>query len=522
MAWGVALAATLAMAGGGITAASATVKPHASVVVPGGKYGGHLTVVSLQASGTWVGMDPFLSNIPPGTAAMFPVFDPLFNLIPSTGQIVSNSLATGYTVSNGGLKITINLRKGIKFQDGTAFNAAAVVWNLLRYQNPTVNSECAAYLTVVSSITPSGPYQVAINLSQRDAGLIPLLATQQCALMVSPAAYQSEGANFTNDPVGTGPFKFLSGTPGSIANFVRNPTYWGGKPYLSEVTIEAVSSDSAGLTAVQSGAAQAWLSFFDVGSVPEILQARADKSLVVTHGAAGSITYITFSFTHSPFDNELARQAVTYATDPAAIDKSLYSNVYKPIQGIFPPSSFAFTGGTEPAYPAYNLAKAQQLVSQIGGLSFNLLVANTPATLQLCEALQAQWKLANINVTLQPVTTAQLITNLHALTYQALEINSPGLPDPDNIAYRWFYSGSALTQNGLKSPTADKLILAARADYGQAARKANYQKLNNFISGLAPWDDIAATAPYNIMTKKLHNALATPYTLYPWASMYLS
>ncbi len=483
-----------------------------------------MTVVSLQASGTWVGMDPFLSNIPPGTAAMFPVFDPLFHLIPSTGQIVSNSLATGYTVTDNGLKITINLRKGVKFQDGTAFNAQAAVWNLQRYASTTVNSECAAYLTVVSSIAASGPYQVTIMLSQRDAGIIPLLATQQCALMVSPTAYQAEGANFTNDPVGTGPFKFSSGTPGSIANFVRFNNYWGGKPYLSEVTLEAVSSDAAALTAVQSGAAQAWLSFFDVGSVPEIIQAKADKSLVVTHGASGSITYVTFSFTNSPFDNPVARQAVTYATNPAAIDKSLYSNLYKPIQGIFPPASFAYTGGVVPTYPSFNLAKAQSLVNQLGGsLSFNLLVANTPATIQLCDALQAQWKLANINATIQPVTTATLITNLHRRwSYQALEINSPGLPDPDNIAYRWFYSKSALTQNGLKSPTADNYILTGRADYGQAARKASYVKLNKYISGLAPWDDVATTSPYNITTKKVHGALATPYNLYPWESMWLS
>ncbi|HVB06377.1 MAG TPA: ABC transporter substrate-binding protein [Acidimicrobiales bacterium] len=517
--WAGTLAALLVTATLALPAA-ASVKPHAPVLP--GKNGGHLTVVSVQASGAWVGMDPFLPNIPPGTAAMFPVWDPLFNMNPATNSIELNSLATGYHVTGGGLAVTIELRKHVKFQDGTAFNAAAVVWNLERYASATVNSECTSYLAVVTSVVASGPYTVVIHLSARDAGLIPLLATQQCALMVSPTAYQAEGASFTNDPVGTGPYKFQSGTPGSVANFVRWTGYWGGKPHLDEVTVETVTSDANALTALQSGTAQAWLSFVDIGAVPQILQAKADPSLRVSHGVAASITYVTFSFTHSPFDNALLRQAVTYATNPKAIDAALYHNVFKPVEGVFPPASWAYSGNLR-GYPSYNPAKAQAIVKQLGGsVTFNMLVSAVPTQVQLADALQAQWQAVGINAQIQPVTTATLITNLHALTYAALQINSPGLPDPDNIAYRWFYSGSALTQNGLKSAVADKLILAARSSYGRAARVADYHKLNNYLSSVTPWDDIAATNPYNIVAKNLHGLPATPYSLFPWESAYFS
>ncbi len=99
---------------------------------------GHLTVVSVQPGGSWSGMDPFAPYVSPSTIAMFPVFDSLFSLDPRSDAVLSDSLATGYRVGSGGRTITITLRRGVRFQDGTPFNAAAVVWNLERSANPSV------------------------------------------------------------------------------------------------------------------------------------------------------------------------------------------------------------------------------------------------------------------------------------------------------------------------------------------------------------------------------------------------
>ena len=517
--WVVVCLAALGFAGSTAAPVAAAARSVASTQAR--RAGGHLTVVSVEPSGSWVGMDPFLSTISPGTAAMFPVWDPLFNLDPVTNGILTNSLATSYHVSGGGLTVTINLRKGVKFQDGTAFNSDAVVWNLERYQSSVVGSECASYLTVVASITASSPYQVTVQLNQRDAGFIPLLATQQCALMVSPTAYQAEGANFTNDPVGTGPFIYSSGEPGTVANFASFSGYWGGKPLLSSVTIEAVPSNDAAFSALKSGAAQAWLSLVDIGAVPQILEARADHNLKVSNGTSASITYVCFSFTNSPFDNRLAREAVTYATDSKVIDASLYHNLDKPIEGIFPPSSWAYDGGVEKGYPSYNLSKAQADVKAIHGLSFTLMVANTPSQLQLGEALQAQWQQAGITALLNPVPASSLAASLHAQSYQGMLLNAPGLPDPDNIAYRWFYSGSSFTQNGLKSDVVDKYIVQGRSDYGRAARKSSYLKLNQYLTSLDTWDDIASTSPYNIVDKNVMGLPVNPFSVFPWASVWV-
>ncbi|HVB07074.1 MAG TPA: ABC transporter substrate-binding protein [Acidimicrobiales bacterium] len=506
-------------AGAASGAAALTVGPRGHLSA--GRSGGHLTVVTVQAGGSWVGMDPFAPALAPGTAALFPVYDALFNVDPVTNAIRTNALATGYRIGDGGRTITISLRRNVKFQDGTPFDAQAVVWNLERSMSPAVASQCEPDLQVVSKVVASGPYQVALHLSSRDAGLLALLATQPCALMVSPTAYLSEGANFAEDPVGTGPFAYAGGLPGTVADFTRFDGYWGGRPKLGEITVEAVESDGAAYATLHSGAAQAWLSSADTAAAPDILEARHDPALVVTSGRAPSITHVDFAFTHSPFDNPVVRQVVTAATDAKTIDLTLYHNLFRPIEGVFPPSSWAYSGGTEKNYPAYDPRQVASLLAKLGSVSFTMLVADTPAQLQLAEALQAQWQSVGIDAQISPVAPSVLLSDLHTLNYQAALTTSPALPDPDDMVYPWFYSSSPFTENGMNSPAVDQYIRTGRADYGSSARRASYLKLNSLLSGLAPWDDIAAMSPYNIVAKAVKGIPVDPYSRFPWQSISL-
>ena len=230
---------------------SATIGTAASSAAAKPKRGGTLTAL---ITSVWPTLDPAGSTITPNEAVWQPEFEPLF-WTTATG-VQQPWLALGAKTTNGGLTITIKLRTGVKFQDGTPFNAAAVVYNLNRYASPSVASECVAYFNVMTSATVVSKYVVQIQLSQPDSGFVPLLGAYQCGLMGSPTAIASEGANFGLNPVGTGPFRYVGGSPGTLANFTRFAGYWGPKPYLNGVTLEEVGSAQAAFDAMQTNQAQ--------------------------------------------------------------------------------------------------------------------------------------------------------------------------------------------------------------------------------------------------------------------------
>jgi peptide/nickel transport system substrate-binding protein len=482
--------------------------------------GGNLTVVT--AGQSWPSLDPANPTIIPQDALIIPAFQPLW-YTNSAGE-VSPMLATSYKVSPDGKTYTIQLRQGVKFQDGTPFNAAAVAYNLQRYASKTVNSECVGYLSVMKSATATGNYTVTVQLSAPDASFVPVLASQQCSLMVSPTAVKTEGAaGFGSHPVGTGPYKYVGGTTGVVAKYSAWSDYWGGKPHLNGITVQNVSSAVDAYNALTSGTAQYWVYLNDANAVTQVEQAKSNAQLQVLTGPALSINYVAFNFTKPPFNNVLAREAVNYATDPGAIVKSLYGGEYRTVNGVFPPAiwdgalSLPVTGD---GAPTNNIAKAKALVQQLGGLSFTLNIDNDPSWTAEAEALQSQLSQAGIKMTINPLETPQWIQSLHELAYQGLMIVSPNLIDPDMIAYRWFYSQSPLSQNGMKDPAADKLILQARATTSQSARTKIYQQLDKMLVTQAiPWDDLFGQANFQVASKKLQGLFLNDAGYIPWNTL---
>lgn len=488
----------------------------ASNASTGPKSGGTLTAL---ITSVWPTLDPAGSTITPNEAVWEPEFEPLFWT--NSNGIEQPWLAKSAKTTDGGLTITLKLRDGVKFQDGTPFNAQAVVYNLNRYASPSVASECVAYFQVFQSARAVGKDVVVITLTAPDSGFVSLLGAYQCGLMGSPTAIGSEGANFGLNPVGTGPFRYSGGSPGTLANFTRFSGYWGPKPHLSGVTLEEVGSTQAAFDAMQTNQAQYYPLADGVNFKAQALQA----GLKVQTRNSYANSYVSFSMKFgSPFANPIAREAVFYATDTQSIITNLEHNVAKPIQGVFPKNLFATpVGGKVKGYPTYDLAKAKQLVSQIpGGLSFSLLSGNTPTLIQLDEALQAQWEAAGMTVTLNPLAGPAEITLVHNLHFQAVNIANPYLPDPDDVAYRWFYSTSPLSQNGLSDPKVDSLILQARASTRISTRTAIYNQIDQQLESVDYiWDDLFYLPSWAFLSPKVQGLDFSPTSLVHWNEVWL-
>lgn len=452
---------------------AATIMTPVSAAAAAVKRGGTFTFV--DNGGSWLSLDPQQSSSVAVLTLFKPMFEGLFTY--NAKNQLEPWLATGASYSANRLTVTITLRKGVKFQDGTPFNASAVAFDLMRMASPGVDSECTPYFDTLTSANAVGPYKVAVHFSAPYGPFLSILGGDACGLIGSPTAIQSEGAaGFGLHPVGTGPYKFVSEVPDSTITWGRFPGYWQkGQPYYNTVVMNTVGSDTACYEAVQAGTAQmcAGDRASDIPAVSAIHSIRTVLEQPV------SVDNIRLNVTKPPFNNIWARRALANAINVTELSRSLYGRWSQPTESYEGPTCFCFTGNRVRGYPQYNVAAAQADVAKLpgGSLSFQLSIENTTSGIQEAEAVASFLQPAHINVTITPLTPAVLFGSFHKLTYQAGLTTTFFFPDPDDMYYRNFDSTSAGNQVGLNDPLIDSVTTQARETVSAPQRKALYARV---------------------------------------------
>ena len=441
-------------------------------------------------AGAWPGLDPATDT--DGAANMSymdAIYGELFEL--TAGGKETGDLASGYSFTNGGKTINITLRPGVKFSDGTAFNAAAVVWNWKRDLAATCT--CKPVFIGTPVITATGPYTVSLTLTYVDAPFINGLQGNVFNWIASPTAITKMGEKaFALKPVGAGPFTVVTDVPSSLLVLKRNPSYWQtGLPYLDSLTFKPVASDEAALTAMESNAGQA----YEGMSTPALV--KAYKAKFQTTAEPSTSPYdIQLNTKIPPFNNFKAREAIYLATDAALLDKSLFGDTY-PVGESFTAPAGLFYEQTVPGYITYDLAKAQALVKSLGGLSFNLGTISVPTATEMDEAIQTEWEAAGMKVTLSSFDLTGLIGAFIGGKWQAM-LQTAGAYDPGTgvgVCFR-FCSTSPFT--GVWSPALNTLLLGAAGTINPAQRKALYDQAAEYIAKNADGPFLFPIAGYNI------------------------
>jgi peptide/nickel transport system substrate-binding protein len=398
---GTALLLGLVVAACGGSSSTSSTTTQASSGTP--KAGGTLTVLEWTGfSGDWpAGLDPATNiNGAADQSQMDAIFGELFELGPK-GKIIPD-LATGYKFSNGGKSITITLRQGVKFTDGTPFNADAVAWNLKR----DLKSSCTCKPTwPVTSVTATGPSTVQINLSAPDGAFINQIFDSIANWIASPTAVQKMGQKaFAAKPVGAGPFIVVSDTFSSQLVLKRNPHYWqAGRPYLDQLIFKTVGGDEAAYEAMLAHQGQV----YEGMSTPALIKQAAQHFNVVNQSPT-TVYDLQLNTLNGPFKDKLARQAIYAATNIAPILQHIFGNQYPIAQGFTGPGGIC-NQPKVPGYPGYDLAKAKALVKQLGGLTVSLGTIQNLVAQQTTEALQTEWAAAGIKATIHTYPLAALI-----------------------------------------------------------------------------------------------------------------
>jgi peptide/nickel transport system substrate-binding protein len=439
--------------------------------------GGTLTALWTSEVNT---LDPIFTNSPGGHSSIFNLYtENLVDILPS-GEI-KPVLATEWTWSDDRKSVTFKLRPGVKFTDGTPFDAEAVKFNIQRAADPSLPSISKQYWQNLEALNIIDPMTVQFVFKSPSVAMMAAIASEAGAMM-SPVAVRKEGENFARAPVGTGPFKVLGWTSGKIDS-VRNPDYWGKDqagnqlPYLDAVTIRFVPSSAVRLVELRAGSAQ----LGDYIDSKDFDKVRKDPvlSLVDTH--MGVSHFINFNNSKPPFDNFDLRRALSVSIDRAALAKVVSGADGQPLNGISPSTSWA--NDPKVKIVPYDLAaaKAAYAASGFKGPIGMILIQRDPDG-QIAQVLQAMWKQAGIDVQLRVMERQAWMEQV--LSGRAeFSLSRTSLPDVDPDITLSDYYGRNATRNyaSVKNPKIWEYIEQARLPTSQDERRDLYGKAQQLL-----------------------------------------
>lgn len=513
--WGprarLAVAATLAAAAvfAVFTSASSSASTAKTAAAAAGS-GGSLTVLLNQGyEGAWpTGLDPATNtNGAANQDLMNSIYGNLFELGPK-GKIIDD-LATGYGFLDGGKTVTIVLRQGVTFSNGDPFNSTVVADNITRdlASSCTCSPKSVWPGLATPAVTTQGTYRIQLHFTAPYAAVIHTFIDSDANWIADLTAEQSEGENtYQTTPIGAGPFEVVSDTLSQEIVLKRNPTYWQkGHPLLENLTFKTVASDEAGYEAMLAGQGQVYID----ASTPSI-ETEAAKKFNVVEEASTSPYDIQLNTSIPPFNNEMAREAIYYATNAKQIVDKLFGGKY-PLTESFTATGGLFYDPTVPGYIGYNLAKAKALVKQLGGLTVNLFTIDVPVADETDEELAAQWEAAGITVTgLNEYTLTPLIGAFIGGKWQAA-LQTAGSWDPAagvGVAFRF---GSMSPFSGVHDPVLDTLLNAAASSFNNKTRATNYAAAAAYIARMAYGPFLFSWAPDQIFAKNVSGpGLSTP------------
>jgi peptide/nickel transport system substrate-binding protein len=273
------------------------------------------------------------------------LYDTLVRFLPDSFDL-QPALATSWDLSSDGMVYTFNLRPGVKFHDGTEFNADAVKFTydrLLDPNHPFADTGpfpfAPGYYGSIAETVVVDPLTVQFRLKKQDSALIRAF-TLNTGRIVSPTAVAASRKNFAQNPVGTGPFRFVSWDHNQRISLTANTDYWDGAPALSQLVFRPLADEQTRITEFLSGGVDV---IFDVPP-DNIDQVKGNSQALFVEQPGPHVWWVTLNVTRPPFDNVLVRRAANYAVNKDAMTQDILKGTGTPAVGPIPPAiSWAYT-----------------------------------------------------------------------------------------------------------------------------------------------------------------------------------
>jgi peptide/nickel transport system substrate-binding protein len=420
-------------------------------------------------------LDPATGGTYAGRIIFAAMCDKLVEISPDL-KIVPQ-LAESWEWSADNKAITFSLRKGVKFHDGTAFDAEAVKFNIERMKTMP-DSKRKAELAPVVSVDVVAPDKARFNLSEPFAPLLANLS-DRAGMMVSPKAAKEKGGDFAASPVCAGPYQFAERKARDLIRVKKFADYWdAGKFGYDEIVYYYIEDSTVRLSRLRAGD----LDIAERIAPTDLALVRGDGNLAL-HSAPGlAVSHLMVNVgsgekANTPLGRDARlRKAFELAIDRNVINRVAFNGEFVADNQMTPPSS-PFYSKAHPI-PARNVAKAKELMAAAGAtkVPVEITYQNALTDGRVAQIVQSMASEAGFEVKLLPLETATAIERYLNGNFEMYIGNWSGRPDPDPTLFVFFGCSGSQNVNKYCSKEMDSVLNAARAEANEAARIKLYEK----------------------------------------------
>ena len=419
------------------------------------------------------------------------IFDTLVTL--KSDSSIQPRLATSWkAVSEKVYEFT--LRKSVKFHNGREMTADDVVWTMNRMLDPKTKVP-RQQLFMVEKVEKVSADVVRFSLNQAYAPFLSAMANR--ALSIIPKEeVEKFGENFARNPVGTGPFKFVSWKSGEGVTLERNPDHFLGKSHLDKVIIRPIPETVVAQQQLETG---------DIDVIADAMPddiARLQKSGLLQLVPGTSYYYIVFNLkpdtapvvktlNKNPFTDKKVREAVVLAFPVADAIQAVYPGLAEQIRafGPIPNTNWAYSAELSKLWPKQDVARAKQLLTEAGypnGFKMEILSMSDAPRKAMAQILQSALAKIGIEASVVSPEMSILLGRANDQTFDIGVFGWGGTPDPHDYVFPLLHTarrGSGGNNAWYSNPDVDKLIDEAAVSTDQAARKKNYDKVQTIFMG---------------------------------------
>jgi ABC-type transport system substrate-binding protein len=481
------------------------------------------------------------------------IFECLVEFKPGTTEI-QPCLATSWDISEDGKEIIFNLRKGVKFHDGTDFNADAVVFSFARqYDNDHPYNQYGEWvlwkfiLGDIEKIEKVDDYTVKLVLHRKNAAIMTSLAMMFSVAIVSPANAEKYKEDAFKHPCGTGPFKFVEWLKDDHITLEANEEYWRGRPELNKLVFKVISDPSARLLALEVGEIHG----MEYPNPSDFDRIKANDNLSLMTAPGMNIGYMAINTGYGyldvnkngvrdddeplektpgylePLTKKEVRQAINMAIDKQAIIDSIYMGTAVKAKNGIPPFMLGYNDEIED-YP-YDPERAKELLTEAGypdGFEVTLYVMPVSRAYmfdppKIGEAIQSYLGNIGIKVNFYQVDWGTYIQEVQAGNHQMCLLGITGDTGDTNDFMSYCYApnsaaiGLASNQAFYLNEELQDSIDNALQTYDEDERAENYKKAQELIHEDAPWVYLAHSNQNLVFSKNVHD-----FVLYPTSRMF--